>query len=212
MKKYFKKNLTITVIILIGLIIIAGFIYAANNSKATKIENQSKQIEQNKLTLQISGYGFVAGDIVQIKTGEPTLGDIVVYDPFKNNSMCLGMGSNMALGKIIGLPQETFSFQNANLKIRSETIKLDKDYSGQEAVFGNQKYNNLNGKNITLENSEFLIDKWAGYECFAGELDKSGSSISYNRFTVNQDAILGIIVKKISHDKKAEDESKNIVY
>lgn len=207
-----KTNLKLAGIILVGLIIIVGIIYAANNSKATKISGQTQQIEQNKLTLQVSGYNYTVGDIVQVKTGQPVAGDVVVYDPFKNKSTCLGMGSKMALGKIIGIPQETFSFQNTNLKIRTETINLNKDYSGQKTVFGNQKYDNLNAKNITLKNGEFLIDKWAGYECFAGEMDKFGSSITYNRFTVNQDAILGIITKKIGHDKKAEDELKSTIY
>ncbi|MDO8260109.1 MAG: hypothetical protein Q7T50_01265 [Candidatus Magasanikbacteria bacterium] len=211
MKKNLQKPLILTSIVFVGLIIIFGIIYG-NNLKTTKINGQTQQVEQNKLTLQTSGYDYTVGDIVQIKTGQPTLGDVVVYDSSKNKSTCLGLGSKMALGKIVGLPQETFSFQSAILKIRTETIKLDRDYSGQKAVFGNQKYENLIAKNITLENEEFLTDKWVGQECFAGELDTSGSSISYNRFTVNQEAIKGIIVKKIGHDKNAEDEFKSRTY
>lgn len=170
------------------------------------------QQPQSKLTLEINGYGYVIGDIVQIKKGEPSLGDVVIFDPFKNKSMCLGMGPSMSLGKIAGLPGETFSFQNNGLKIRSEIIKLDRDYSQQKAVFGGQKYNNLSGEEIILKNGEYLADKWVGLECFTGETDETGSSLSYNRFTINEEAILGIIEKKIGHDSQVEKEIKNRVY
>jgi hypothetical protein len=168
--------------------------------------------ELSELILEAERYGYVIGDIVQIKTGQPALGDVIVYDPFKNKSMCLAMGPQMALGKIVGLPGETFSLQNGNLKIRTEIIEFGRDYSQENAVFGGQKYENLVDKNITLQIGEYLIDRWVGLECFAGELDETGSSISYNRFTVNEEAITGIITKKIGHDKQAEEEFRSRIY
>jgi len=206
LQKYLKP---VSIIIFVVLIVIAGFIYMGNRLRTSETRDHFQQVEQGKLILEVDGYGYTVGDIVQIKTGQPALGDVIVYDPFKNKSMCLGMGPSMSLGKTLGVPRETFSFQKSNLKIRAEIVELDRDYSQQKAVFGGQKYENLVAKNITLENGESLIDRWVGLECFAGELDETGSSISYNRFTVNEEAIIGIIVKKIGHDKRGRRPSED---
>ena len=79
-------------------------------------------------------------------------------------------------------------------------ITLDRDYSQGSAVFGNQKYANLAATPITLQVGEYLIDRWVGQQCFANEVDATGSSKFFNRFTVNQEAITVIIVRKLSHD------------
>ena len=175
-------------------------------SDATQAEDQLTT------TLEIDGYGYTVGDVVQIETGRPALDKIIIYDPFKNKSMCLSMGPKMSLGKIVGVPGETFSFQNSGLNIRSETVSFDEDYSHGSAVFGGQKYSTLAEKTITLKDGEYLMDKRVGLECFAGEKDDTGSSIPYFRFTVNEEAIIGIIVGKSAHDKEAEEKFRNTIY
>jgi len=170
-----------------------------------------KQTDKNSLVLEVSGYGYTMGDIVQIRVTQPTLGNIVIFDPYKNKSMCLGMGPSISLGKIVGLPGDSVLLQSDGLKIRMEMIKFDRDYSQQKAVFGGQKYKNLS-TNITLKHGEYLLDKWVGLECFSGELDETGSSIPYNRFTVNEEAISGVVEKRIGHDNQAEKEFKNRIY
>lgn len=212
MEQNLQKYLKPLSIILVVLFVIGGFIYIESKLRTKETEDQFQLVRPNRLTLEIDGYGFTVGDIVQIKTGRPVLGDIIVYDQVKNKNMCFAMGSSMSLGKILGVPGETFSFQNGNLKIRAEIVELDRDYSQQKAVFQGQKYENLVGKNITLQTGEYLIDRWVGLECLAGELDETGSSISYNRFTVNEEAISGVVEKKIGHDNQAEKEFKNIIY
>ncbi len=144
-------------IILAVLIVISGCIYIGNKLRTKETGDQFRQVRPSKLTLEVDGYGYTVGDIVQTKTGRPALGDVIVYDPFKNKSMCLGMGPRMSLGKILGVPGETFSFRNGNLKIRTEIVEFDRNYSQKNAVFGGQKYKNLVGKNITLQIGEHLI-------------------------------------------------------
>lgn len=214
-KGFLGIGLIIAIIVVLSVGGIAYYVGIKNNSVPKNIEearNQFQQVKPNKLTLEVDGYGFTAGDIIQAKTEQPVVGDVIIYDSFKNDSICFTMGSGKYLGKILGVPGETFSFQNGNLKIRTEIVKFDKDYSKERAVFGGQKYENLVDKNITLQPREYLIDKWMGLECFTGELDKTGSSISYNRFTINKEAIIGVIGKKIGHDNKAENEFRSRIY
>lgn len=118
------------------------------------------------------------------------------------------MGWDTDLGKVIGIPRQTFSFQNNNLKIRTEIFEFDRDYSREPAIFEGKKYKNLDGKNITLQSGEYLVDERVGSKC---PTEESGANL-YNRFTVNEEAIIGIIVKKIGHDKQAEEKFRNIIY
>ena len=171
----------------------------------------ARTLEQNELILEVEGYGYANGDIIEIKTGSPTVGDVIMYESYKNRNMCLSIGSGVALGRILGVPGETFSFQNGNLQIRTEIVKFDRDYSQQRAIFGGQKYENLVARNIILTNGEYLIDKWVGLECVAGEIGGTVSSV-YNRFTVNEEAIIGIIVEKIGHDQQVEEKFWHTVY
>lgn len=212
MEQNLQKYLKPLSIILVVLIVIGGFIYIGSRLRTKETEDQFRQIRSNRLTLEVDGYGFTVGDIVQTKTERPAIGDVIVYDRDKNKSMCMVFGPSMSLGKILGVPGETFSFQNGNLKIRAEIVEFDRDYSQRKAVFRGQKYENLVGKNITLQTGEYLIDRRVGLECFAGELDETGSSIPYNRFTVNEEAISGVVEKKIGHDIQAEKEFKSIIY
>ena len=220
MKNNVSKYLKPSSIILAVLIVTAGFVYVKNQSKtedaenkliAKDAENSLRRIESRSATLQVDGHGFAVGDIVQITTGRPAFGDIIVYDPFENNSMCFAMGPSMSLGKILGVPGEVFSFQNGELHIRMDTVVLDRDYSQQKAVFQSKKYENLVGSHITLQAREYLLDQWVGQECFPGEFNESGS-VPYNRFTVTEGAIIGVIEKKIGHDDQAEQEFRDRVY
>ncbi|OGZ10230.1 MAG: hypothetical protein A3D65_04000 [Candidatus Lloydbacteria bacterium RIFCSPHIGHO2_02_FULL_50_13] len=220
MKEILSKHLKSSGVVLITLIVVAGFIYVQNKPKTEKAEKtlnaenaggQPPRIESDSITLQVDGYDFAIGDIVQIKTNRPVFGDVIIYDPFKNESMCLSMGPDMSLGKIIGVPGETFSFQDSSLKIRTETVEFGRNYAEQKAAFRSQKYENLVGKDITLQTGEYLIDQWAGLECFPGELNDAGS-VPYNRFTVIEEAIIGVIEKKVGHDEQAEREFKDRAY
>ena len=129
MEQNLQKYLKSLSIILVVLIVVGGFIYIGSKLRTKKTEDQSQQVTPNRMTLEIDGYGYTVGDIVQIKKGQPTLGDVMVYNPFKNKSMCLGMGPSMSLGKIVGVPGESVLFQNDGLKIRTEVIKFDRNYS-----------------------------------------------------------------------------------
>ena len=55
-------------------------------------EDHFQQDEQKTSTLEIDGYGYTVGDVVQTETGRPALGQVIIYDPYKNQSICLGMG------------------------------------------------------------------------------------------------------------------------
>ncbi len=208
--KAFSVGLGVAALMVVGLACGNG---AEPRPTETNAASDAPQAEdQLTATLEIDGYGYTVGDVVQIETGRPDLDKVIIYDPFKNKSMCLSMGPDMSLGKIVGVPGETISFQNSGLTIRAETIRFDKDYSHLRAVFGGQKYSTLAEKTITLKDGEYLMDKRVGLECFAGEKDETGSSIFYFRFTVNEEAIIGVIVRKIAHDKEAEEKFRNRIY
>ena len=208
-----QKYLTIifVIIIIITVSMVGYFVLVKKSTPVTQQTSVTQQTNGKNVTLEIDGYGYTIGDIVGIKLVAPIRGDIVVFDPFKNKSMCLGMGPSMALGKIIGVPDDSVQIQKDGLKLRTETIPLERDYSNRGMVFGGIKYKNPPA-NITLKNGEYLLDKWVGLECFGGEIDETGSSITYNRFTVNQEAILGVIENKIGHDDQAEKEFKGRIY
>jgi hypothetical protein len=47
--------------------------------------------------------------------------------------------------------------------------------------------------NLIVPEGEYLVDHWVGSEC---QGTNEFGSIFYHRYTVNQDAILGIVTKK----------------
>lgn len=170
----------------------------------------SEKVNKDSVALEAQGHGYSHGDIVKIKTGEPSLNDIVIFNPHQNKSMCTGFGPHMQLGKITGLPGEKVSFKNNTMVIRNEVIQFDRDHSRRNAIFGGKRYENLTMRDIILQPGEYLLDKLVGNECSG--VDASGNSIVYDRFTVNKEALIGIIVGKIGHDDQLEKDLRNRSY
>jgi hypothetical protein len=50
-----------------------------------------------------------------------------------------------------------------------------------------------------------------GLEC-TGEEDESGGSKTYDRFTVKKEAVIGVILMKLGHDKAFEQRQEHVVY
>lgn len=161
---------------------------------------------KEKLTLEIEGEGFTPGDIVQIKKRAPQKGEIIVFDLEKNKSFCLAMGPKMALGEVWGLPQEKVIFQKGSLLIGQKTISLGSEES-LKLVLGKRKYSSWPLGTLTLAEGEFLLGQKVGQECFPQE-----EETAYLRFSVYQEAILGVIEKKIGHDQEAEKRFRERVY
>ncbi len=161
--------------------------------------------------LEIDGHGFFIGDIVSFKKELPTLGDVVLYDIFENESDCLYMGPNTSLGKIVGIPGEHVTFKDNVMYINDRPINLSQDNSKEKAAFASGKYDGLVSETITLQPDEYLIDEKIGTQCFRDNSSQSGS-IWYNRFTVVQKAVIGVIDKKIGYDDAAETELRSRVY
>jgi len=59
--------------------------------------------------------------------------------------------------------------------------------------------------------NEFLADTLIGYEC-TGETYPDGGTISFTRFTVKREAINGVILEKLGHDKEFAERQKRVVY
>ena len=76
------------------------------------------------LLLEVDGYDYVIGDVVEIKRGDPNINDVVVYDPFKNESICSGFGPAMALGRVIGIPGQVVTIDEHGLNIDGQRITL----------------------------------------------------------------------------------------
>jgi hypothetical protein len=159
-------------------------------------EGCSLNPQHKVITLISGGYGYEVGDIVLIATQtEPELGDIVQYDWELNKSSCMAFGPSVYLAKIIGRPGNKVSF---NVPRRT--------------IWGTTRYDAAANMELKVPENEYLADKMVGYECPPGEYDEHGSSISYQRFTIKREAIKGVILKKVGHDKEFEEQQKNRVY
>ncbi|HUT69020.1 MAG TPA: hypothetical protein VMW86_10810 [Dehalococcoidales bacterium] len=171
---------------------------------------------QEKVTLATGGYGYEVGDIVIIDTQKtPEVGDIVQYDWALNKSNCFGMGPALYLAKIIGLPGGEVIFSRCDFKINGYigTSPCGEGISPNTkmVIWGSDTYEDVAGRQLIVPSNEYLADKWVGQEC-TGEVDETGSSKVYNRFTVKNEAIKGVILIKLGHDKEFEESQKNIVY
>jgi hypothetical protein len=78
-------------------------------------------------------------------------------------------------------------------------------------MWGTSRYEDAANMELTVPGNEYLADNWVGLEC-TGEIDETGSSKSYNRFTVKKEAIIGVILEKLGHDKEFEERQKGVVY
>ncbi len=170
---------------------------------------------KNKITLITGGYGYEVGDIVRIDPQkQPELGDIVQYDWFLNKNSCGAMGPPLYLVKIIGLPGDTVSFQQWSYEANGYEVTLERYYEANDRTYQHrpqtiqvlwapEKLDNVAGMNLKVPTGEYLADKWIGYACVPG---------GYNLFTVKSEAITGVLIEKIGHDKEFEEEQKNTVY
>jgi len=171
---------------------------------------------ERKVTLVAGGYSYEVGDIVLIDTQkEPALGDIVQYDWSINKSNCLGMGSGVYLAKIIAKPGDRVKFDlhsfTANGYTGSFVYGPNIWPRTKPTMWGTSRYEDAANMELTVPGNEYLADNWVGLEC-TGEIDETGSSKSYNRFTVKKEAIIGVILEKLGHDKEFEEHQKGVVY
>ncbi len=171
---------------------------------------------QTKVTLITGGYGYEVGDIVLLDTRkEPEPGDIVQYDWRLNKSNCMGMGPSSYLAKIIGLPGDKVSFNVSSFSANGYTGSFPYGPGiwprTKPTMWGTIKYADAANMELIVPDGEYLADRWIGLEC-TGELDETGSSKTYNRFTIKQQAITGVILKKLGHDQAFEERQKTIIY
>ncbi|MDO8715833.1 MAG: hypothetical protein Q7J73_03375 [Dehalococcoidales bacterium] len=173
-------------------------------------------VNQTKVTLITGGYGYEIGDIVLLDTKkEPEPGDIVQYDWGLNKSNCMGMGPSASLAKIIGLPGDKVSFNVSSFSANGYTgfFPYGPGISPRTkpTMWGTIPYADATNMELVVPDGEYLADRWIGLEC-TGEMDETHSSKTYNRFTIKQQAIEGVILKKLGHDQAFQDEQKKIIY
>lgn len=179
---------------------------------------------QEKVTLITGDYGYEVGDIVLIETQkEPQLGDVVQYDAGINRSFCAAFGPGVYLAKIVALPSDRVVFTKDSYEVNGRVYASEYRFymdnqlhrRPQEMVrvmWGADRYENMAGMELEVPKGEYLADRWIGRECPPGEYDKHGSSIFYNRFTVKREAIKGILLKTLGHDKEFAEKVKRRVY
>jgi signal peptidase I len=167
---------------------------------------------RSRVTLITGGYGYTVGDIVLLDTQKkPAVGDIVQYNWYINKSNCGAMGPNLYLAKIVGLPGDDVIFQQSSYKANGYICAVN-GYEIKQVLWGSEKFDDVAGMKLQVPANEYLADKWMGNECTPGGAIVAGSSEAYNRFTVKQEAITGVILQKLGHDKEFEEEQKQIVY
>jgi len=171
---------------------------------------------QEEVTLITGGYGYEVGDIVLIDNQkEPEPGDIVQYDAEANKSHCMAFGPGVYLARIIGLPGDRVSFSRCDFKVNEYTgsSRCGEGIwpSTQIVMWGTDKYEDIASMELRVPVDEFLADSFIGLEC-TGEIDETGSSISYHRFTIKRQAVKGVILKKVGYDEEFAEREKNVVY
>jgi hypothetical protein len=171
---------------------------------------------QKKVTLIAGGYGYEIGDIVLTDAQkEPAPGDIVQFDWKLNKSDCMGMGPGLELAQIIGKPGDKVSFDVNSFSANGYKGSFQNGPGiwprTKPTIWGTSRYEDAANMELIVPDGEYLADRWIGLEC-TGEQDETGSSKTYNRFTIKQEAITGVILKKLGHDQEFEDRQKQIVY
>jgi hypothetical protein len=166
----------------------------------------------SRVTLITGGYGYSVGDVVLLDTQkEPAVGDIVQYNWIINKSACGGMGPSLYLAKIVGLPGDDVIFQQSSYEANGYMGTVE-NYGTKQVIWGSEKFDNVAGMNLKVPANEYLADRWIGEECIPAEVNWPVSTEAYNRFTVKQEAIMGVVLQKLGHDKEFEEEQKQIVY
>ncbi len=132
------------------------------------------------------------------------------------------MGPSSYLAKVIGLPGDNVSFEQWSYESNGYQVIQERYYEANGTTYehwpntkgvmwGTEKYDNVAGMKLKVPADEYLADRFIGYE-WTGEADEYGSSIAHHRFTVKQEAIEGVLLKKLGHDKEFEDKMKHLVY
>jgi hypothetical protein len=174
-----------------------------------------------KVTLITGGFGYTVGDIVLIDTAkEPAPGDVVQYNSRVNKSDMWAFGPVVNLAKIIGLPGDAVSFKQWSYEVNGLAGEIVGSPSSgvhisgtPRTLWGNQEINNISdysGRELKVPENEYLADKLIGQE--GRGTDEHGSGIPYIRYTINREALIGVVIEKIGHDQEFEDQQKRVVY
>lgn len=167
-------------------------------------------------------YDYRCGDILIINTqSDPRIGDLVFYNAQTNDSFCMTFGSGITIAKIIGLPGDTVKFYETSYEIRGINYPSEnRYYIGDELItfpkilrnvkWGDEIYN-LARKTLTVPEGQYLTDMWIGHECIPG-VYINGSTAMADRYTIKQEAIIGIVLMQIGHSRIFENYQKSIVY
>ncbi len=159
-------------------------------------------------TLISGGYGYTVGDIVTIDSARtPAIGDVVQYDARINNSDFGSFGPGIYLAIITAIPGDNVTFYQTYYEAAG--IKVQPGSIGR-TIWGGQQFDNITGMSLTVPDGEFLTDRFIGYEYRSSAVNSSFPG--YARYTVKQEAIIGVITQKVGHDQKFEDRQKNVVY
>ena len=165
---------------------------------------------QARVPLKVSGYGYEIGDVVLLDIEKaPGIGDIVLYDAEANKSYCAAWGPGVHLAKIIGYRGNKVSFSEYSYEANGYIVSFK---SGERVMWGSDRYEDVANMELRVPENEYLADKQVGLECPPGEYDEHGSSVKYRRFTIKREAIKGVILKKVGHDKEFEEHWKKVVY
>jgi hypothetical protein len=166
---------------------------------------------QSEIRLETAGYGYEIGDIVLLDTRkEPEVGDIVQYNWATNKSNCLAMGPTFYLAKVIAVPGDNVTFGAGSYSANGQTVSYAAPAGVKPTMWGTLRYDSVADMRLAVPDGEYLADRWLGLEC-TGEIE-GGSSKTYDRFTVKNEAITGVVLRKLGHDRKFEEEMRNRVY
>lgn len=162
--------------------------------------------------LEVSGYSYEVGDIVLIDVEKaPEVDDLVLYDANVNGSHCMAFGPGVYLAKVIGVPGDQVNFSKGSFEANGQVGSYE-GWGPMSVMWGKERYEDVTNMELRVPEGEYLADKSVGQECPPGEYDEHGNSISYGRFTIKREAIKGIILKKVWHSKRLEEEYKRRVY
>jgi hypothetical protein len=162
----------------------------------------STDTNKAEVLLLTRGYGYEYGDIVLLDiTTTPKIGDVILYDCVVNKSDFGSFGPRYRLVRVIALPDDEVIFKLLSYEANGYEVILQKHdtTSTRNAIWGSEIYNDVTGLTLQIPEGEYLCDKWIGWESRKGNLDET-DYIQYNRFTIMEEAISGIVIKKIGHE------------
>jgi hypothetical protein len=165
------------------------------------------------LILVAGGYGYELADVVRVDIGRsPQPGDIVQYDDRLNGTDCGAFGPGQYLARVAGLPGATVSFEEcafvAGCFIGAIECGPDISPRTQGVYWGEDWHEDINGMSLVVPGGEYLVNRWVGQECRqVGSDFRAGS-----RFTVRDEAIVGVVMKKVGHDDRMQQYLEGIRY